>query len=203
MSHKLLNIGALLFFGLISAGLLLSNISSGKYRASITKVIDTSFEEDFLVYYAELYQLMQQPENGIQFVDIRDTESFSSGHIHGAINIPEATIFSKEYRKIFQQPGQKLLYSHEEQEAIYTAMILLGKGYSNIRVVAGGFDTIEAHVLNDVPDPSYRYYKDDKARFDYPRFMQSSVTGQNREKDPKSPVVPQVQTEVITIQGGC
>jgi rhodanese-related sulfurtransferase len=183
MSNKQLNLGVLLFFGLISLGLIVSNVSSGKYRTSITTVMDVSFDDDFLVGYAELYQLIQNPGNDIQFFDLRDPGSFASGHISGAINIPEKKIYSKEFRKALDQEGQKILYSHNEHEAVYAAMILLGKGYSNIRVVVGGFDTIEAYVLKDGLNPSYMYYKDDKARFDYPRFMDASGTGQNREAD--------------------
>ena len=203
MSNKLLNIGVLLFFGLISAGLIVSSLFSGKYHTSITTVMDVSLDDEFLIGYAELHQLLQNPGNGIHFIDLRDPGSFASGHISGAKNIPEAKIFSKEFRKVLDQEGQKILYSYKEHEAIYTAMVLLGKGYSNIRVVVGGYDTIDAHVLKEGPDPSYLYYKDDKARFDYPRFMESSGAGLNREADQKIPVVPQVQTEVITIQGGC
>ena len=203
MSNKLLNIGALLFFGVISLGLIISNFSSGKYKASNARVMQVTLQDDFILGYAELNEMMANPDKDIQFIDLRQPESFSMGHIPGAVNIPEKEICTKKFRKSLNTESLKLIYSDQEYEAVYAAMFLLGKGYKDIRVIAGSYEIIESHVLNGGFDPSYSHYRDDKARFDYPRFMESAAAGQSNETDTKSPLIPQVQTEVITVQGGC
>lgn len=203
MSNKLLNIGAIIFFGLISLGLIISGFSSGDYKTSNAEVMQVTMQDDFIVEYAELNDMLTNHDSDIQFIDLRKAESFAMGHIPGAINIPKEQICTKKLRKPLHDERLKLVYSDQENEAVYAAMFLLGKGYSNIRVIAGSYEMIESHVLKGGFDPSYSHYRDDKARFDYPRFMGTGTEGQNTESGTKSPVVPQVQTEVITVQGGC
>jgi len=203
MSIKLLNTGALLFFAVLMAGLLISRFSAGKYRSSNAGVLEISLQDDFIMEYAELVSIRNDTEHNLQFIDLRNAESFSQGHIPGAVNIPLNSIFEREYSKIFGEEGTKVLYSDQEMHAVHAALMLLGKGFRGIRVLPGSFSVIEAHILTERPDPAYLYYRDDKARFDYPRFMQGSATTGPESQKTSRPVIPAISAETVTVQGGC
>lgn len=134
----------------------------------------------------------------VVIVDLRDPEAFARGHVPGALNIPAREILDRKHRKAFRGNTQKLLYAGEEHVAATSAMLLLGKGVEHIRVIPGGIRQLEEHLLHAGKlDPAYRYFRDDKARFDYPRFMK--VAPQGPQKESKTPAIP----EMISVQGGC
>ncbi len=137
------------------------------------------------------------------FVDLRDPELFARGHIAGAINIPRDELFDKTHRKAFKDPVTKVLYSGEEKQTIHAALMLFGEGHTNIRVLPGSYDLIETHILTEAPDPAYFFYRDDKARFDYPRFMGSGSKPADAKTEQPVPSIPQIRTEAISVQGGC
>ncbi len=202
MTTKLLNNGAFLLFAMIMAGLLFNAIASKNYSLSNSRVLEAALEEDFLISYAELEHWLQKEADQVVFIDLRDSDSFARSHIPGALNIPAQDILAREHRKLMEQDEIKLLYAGEEHIAVTAAMILHGKAVENMRVVPGDFSSLEALLLgNDALDPAYRYYRDDKARFDYPRFMKTSPV-QTGEENPTT-TIPEIKTEVISVQGGC
>lgn len=204
MSNKLLNTGATLIFALIIIALLVSRFSSGKYGASNSKVLEVSMQDEFMMDYYELAAYMDHDfDKQVQFIDLRSPEAFSQGHIPGAVNIPQGELLDKSHRKVFKSEGQKVLYADEEMQTVHAALMLLGEGFTQIRIIPGSYDIIEAHVLKSNPDPAYMHYRDDKARFDYPRFMETNGPAQTQRAAQGVPVVPQVKTEVISVQGGC
>ncbi len=203
MTNKLLNTGAVLFFAFMMTALLVSKLSTGKYSKSNESVFELSLQDNFLMDYQELLAHQQDPSAKVMFIDLRGADLFGRGHIPGAMNIPQHEVLDKAHRKAFSEPITKVLYSGEEKQTIYAALMLLGKGYTNIRVLPGSYDLIETYILTEEPDPAYFFYRDDKARFDYPSFMGSGDKPAAGETDQPVPSVPQIRTEVISVQGGC
>lgn len=202
MTNKLLNTGALLFFAIIMLAVIISKFSSGHYGSANADVMEISTSDDFIMDYAEL-SATTQDMGDIQFIDLRSEEAFSNGHIPGAINVPVKDLLEKEHRGVFKSDHTKVLYSDQEMLTVHAAMLLLGKGYSVIRILPGSFDIIEEHILTDSPDAAYMYYRDDKARFNYNRFMQSGAGAAATDTESQVPAVPEVKTVQTSIQGGC
>lgn len=179
MKINTLNNGALLLFALIMAGLLFNAVFSKNYGRSNSAVLEAAMEPDFFISYGELESLFDTAEDrerisldDVVFIDLRDPEAFARGHVPGALNIPACEILDRKHRKAFRGNTPKILYAGEEHVAATSAMLLLGKGVEHIRVIPGGIHQLEEHLLHAGKlDPAYRYFRDDKARFDYPRFM--------------------------------
>lgn len=206
MTNKLLNTGALILFSILILAVIISKFSSGHYGSSNADVLRLSTSEGFIMDYAELHAATKNAGAGMHdmlFIDLRSAAEFSDGHIPGAINVPARELLEKAYKSLFSSDKTKVLYSDQEMVTVHAAMLLLGKGYSAIRILPGNYDIMESHILKDNPDAAFMYYRDDKARFDYPRFMHSSGRKAGGDSEPKTPVVPQVSTGPATIQGGC
>ncbi len=212
MKINTLNNGALLLFALIMAGLLFNAVFSKNYGRSNSAVLEAAMEEHFFISYGELETLLfpaNRDQNGqavpkgmdgAVIVDLRDPEAFARGHVHGALNIPAREVLDRKHRKALRGNNQKLLYAGEEHVAATTAMLLLGKGVEHIRVIPGDFRQLDEHLLHAGKlDPAYRFLRDDKARFDYPRFMK--VAPQGPQEQSKTPAIPEMK--VISVQGGC
>lgn len=200
MTNKLLNTGSLLFLAIVAVALLFNLLTSGKYKVSNARAMDISLQDDFIMNYGELDNIISSQEQQVQFIDLRDLEAFSAGHIPGAVCIPLSEILDKPGRKIFRESAAIVLYAEKESLAAAAAQVLAGKGYTGIRIVAGGYSDIEQYVLQTGLNQAYRFYKEDKAQYDYPRFMNGP---EQQSEDAAIPQLPGMKTEVITVQGGC
>lgn len=200
-----LNNGAFLLFLLVVGGLAIHALTAKPYGKSNTSVLQASLAEDFFITYGELEALLAAGgETGqLQIIDLRDPGEFAAGHLPGAVNIPAAEILNRQHRREFRgNKTQRLVYAAREHEAAVAAMMLSGSGIENVRVIPGGFQALEAHFFSTgTLDPAYRYYRDDKARFDYPRYMQVSPAGQQEERS--APAIPEIRTQIVSVQGGC
>lgn len=202
--HTLLKQSTLLLFFLIIAVVLFGFLSAGKYKTSNHAVLEMSSHPDFLVTYGELQQLLEAgQEQHILFIDLRSNEEFAAGHIPGAINIPLHKLLSDKHAKHVKRDNPLLLYAAQEQDAVYATMMLMGKGYTNSRALAGSFQLIEEQVLTGSLPVTFRYYHEEKANFDFPRYVGNNQVSQREEAKKELPVIPQIKTETIGVQGGC
>jgi rhodanese-related sulfurtransferase len=215
MKIKTLNNGAFLLFVLIIGGLLFNAVFSKDYGRSNAAILEAAMEEDFFISYGELETLLfaanmdhngQAVPKGTEtgsaqvFIDLRDPEAFARGHVPGALNVPAREILDRKHRKVFKRDVPKLLYAEEEHVAATAAMLLLGKGVEEVRVVPGSIRHLEEHLLQAGRlDPAYRFFRDDKARFDYPKYMKAGV--QEQQEQSTTPAIPEMQR--IAVQGGC
>lgn len=231
MKSSSLNNGAFLLFALIIVGLAIHALTAKPYAKSNESILQASLAGDFFITYGDLESLLVAthgegtgtadgsvgpaglsglnshlfPEGvgKLQIIDLREPGEFAAGHLPGAVNIPAGEILHREYRKVFRgNKTLRLIYAAEEHEAAVAAMMLMGRGAEHIRVIPGGFTMVEAHLLSTgTLDPAYRFFRDDKARFDYPRYMQVSPARQQEERN--APAIPELRTQVVSVQGGC
>jgi len=76
--------------------------------------------------------------DSIQFIDVRDKQVFSTGHIPSAINIPLSEL-EKDQDKI--SPVKKVIvYGKDEDEAKRSAITLFDLSFFNAYVLEGGLD---------------------------------------------------------------
>lgn len=202
MSTKLLNTGAWLITAIIAAGLLFSMVFSAGYKTSNARVVESNHLETTLVSYAELSAILENTPPNICIVDLRDAAAFASGHIPGAISVPFESLLEKKNLRTLRSHEQIILYAAHEQDATMAAMVLSGKGMVNTRFIPGGYDEILRLVIREGLDPAYKYYSTEKARFDYPRFMQAGEGAQTGTPSVK-PVLPNIKAETPTVKGGC
>ncbi len=203
MKVRLLNTGSLLLFALIMLALLFNLLASGKYKTSNTEVMASTLQDDFIMDYASLAGFLENPTAQTAFIDLRDATSFSVGHVPGAINIPRAELLNDSQLKVLRAYDLIVVYADKEYQAVTAAMLLLGKGIEAVRILPGGFAEINKYVLEDGLDPAYRFYSDEKARFDYPRFMHATGAASSAGEQAKPTIPAAIKTEVVTVQGGC
>jgi rhodanese-related sulfurtransferase len=81
-----------------------------------------------------------------QIIDLRSVEHYFKNHVPGALSLPLQEISQKRLQTLGVEPGnQVILYSTSESAASKGKVLLSVLGYSNVRVLAGGF----THWLED------------------------------------------------------
>jgi phage shock protein E len=202
MTQKLLNNLALILFAILIAALAFNLVAARNYKVSNRLVLEQAGFRAHVLDFADMNQwLHQEIPNPMILVDLREPEAFRAGHLEGAVNIPVDDVLKRKHRTTFEKKHPKLLIAEDEATAHAIRLILLGKGHENILVMAGSYHLLEQHVLQHF-DPSWAFFREEKAAWDYPRFMPNTGTArQAKEKTPS--IIPEMKTEVRTVQGGC
>ena len=87
----------------------------------------------------EPYKAAQAIKRGAALVDVREKEEFHRGHIQRALNLPRGTL-ELEIEKRFPNPElEMVLYCGAGNRSALAADNLQRMGYTNIRVIEGGF----------------------------------------------------------------
>jgi rhodanese-related sulfurtransferase len=84
-----------------------------------------------------------------QIIDLRSSEQYSENHVPGALSLPLQEVSQQRLQALGVEPGDSvILYSTSESATSKGKMLLGVLGYSNVRVLAGGF----THWLEDGQD---------------------------------------------------
>jgi rhodanese-related sulfurtransferase len=75
----------------------------------------------------------------LQIIDVRDSSRFAALSLPGALNIPPAAMFGKQWRDILgDETRRKVFLSDDERSARVAAALALALGYKNTSVLQGG-----------------------------------------------------------------
>jgi len=137
MQRKLLLAGAIV--AAIGAAALIGCAASAKSAASSAAYHQVSQQEA---------QSMMQSEIGYVIVDVRRADEFASGHIPGAINIPNESIGETRPVELPNLDQLIMVYCRSGRRSKQAAGKLAALGYANI-VEFGGINTWPGEVVTD------------------------------------------------------
>ncbi|RLD36577.1 MAG: hypothetical protein DRI73_00455, partial [Bacteroidetes bacterium] len=136
---------------------------------------------------------------------------FIKGHVENALNIPLTQLITKNTLNTFDKYAKEsvcmVLYGNNQMEANGPWMVLKQLGYSNVKVLLGGYDyySIKPGDTDKVPDVPEYYVE--KPKYDFAKIASetaSSVsTGDDAGTQPAAPVVPVRKKRKKAISGGC
>ena len=200
-----LNNISILFFSFVAIIVIINLFTNNNYGRSNHEVVKMLDATEYIFNYQELHAALNS--NEFLLIDLRTEEEFNAGHIPGAINIPFDQLLDSRNIRTIRRSNKKapVLYAGKEARAQTARMLLLAKGLkTDIRVMGGNYDTAVKYVLETF-QPAFAAYKDEKARFDYRRFMQASPTGHpERQREQPAGIIPALnQQQTTAVAGGC
>lgn len=81
-------------------------------------------------------------DENILLVDLRDPESFSAGHIEGAIPMPLSELADVAQIAALDEEGHVYFYADDPQDSYTAASLLKKQGMHDVRVIAGSWQQI-------------------------------------------------------------
>lgn len=200
MVIKQLNHSALFFFAFIMVAVAFCQLTAKNYGAS-NKHVAQIISDGGTVSYAGLHAILSADQtNGYLIVDLRPEKEFNNGHLPGAVNIPHDRLLKRKHQRTIKRAEDILLYSDHEHLTVAAWVTLIGQGHDNIHMIPGNYKTIKQFVIDDFT-PAHAHHNNDKARFDFPRFMNVKPVTPARET-PLRPGIPQVE-DSTPVAGGC
>ncbi len=204
--NKNLNNISILFFSFVAIIVVINLFTTKNYGRSNDEVVRLLYTHEYMFDYYELRNAISQQAGNFLFIDLRTEAEYDAGHIPGAINIPFDQLLESRNIKTVKRSGDQMpvLYAGSESKAQTARLLLLAKGMdAGIRVMGGNYKTAVEFAIEDFK-PAFAAYKDEKARFDYRRFMRPSPTGQPAKKrDQPAGIIPAVNQQTLSAQGGC
>ncbi len=205
-NNQLFN-GALIFF-LIFFGAIIFLYFNNKikvYKQAHSEVMQMISKDQHTFNYVDLYHYLNQENNDLLIVDLREAEAYAQSHLKGSINIPfEKVLERKNLRKLRQKNKPAVLYSSSQTKSAQALLLLKSLGVDNLHIIPGSYETINKKLLSsDYPDPAYFFYNSEKARWDFNRFF-GKQKSKKQTLDKHTHTIPEVpDMEPAAITGGC
>ena len=122
-----------------------------------------AFEGFEHVLNSDALEMQNDTENYV-FVDLRSPYDFEVAHVANAINIPTAFLLEKENMTLLKEQfaAEKtiVLYSQTERESISPWILLYQLGFTNTKVLMGGFECFVDQEANcPTTYPQYDFAK--------------------------------------------
>jgi len=166
------------------------------YKISVKQQAKELASKDvtFSLYEYLLYVKSNNPT--ILIIDIRSEKEFALGHLHNAVNVPFEKLIENTHNEYIDKSHHtaKVLYANSEAEAHRALSLLMMKGYSGFKVLAGGYAMANEHIHKNLA-PSYLHYTDESKQFNYQRLMPVQSSGASQKDE--------IKVDVSAPRGGC
>jgi rhodanese-related sulfurtransferase len=193
---------ATLLFAIVGIGtLLLQWIVAPDYQAKNETVLAAITDNNQKILPLQLEEIIAAGNlASYTLVDLRSPQDFSRGSLPGAINIPLGELLKSSSLKLMKKPGNPvILFSDDESQAAAASILLISKGFDDVKTLANDYDYIKTNVLESF-QPASAFSQSEKAKFDYNRFFRTGGSGDDSPKRTQ-PVI--IQTEIVKTKGGC
>lgn len=189
------------------------NSASSPYHFKVEP--KTFSEELFSIYQVtpdEAMEWMYDSSMAV-FVDIRAINEYENGHLENALNIPITQLLAPENKVLYDQwlrdSSVVVLYGNNQLEANAPWMLMYQLGYTNMRVLLGGYgyidrlylDALEEGEVYTLEDPAYDYagiIEGVKKEKELAKLKKEAP----KKQEVKKPVVVQ-KKEKKASEGGC
>jgi len=174
---KTLFTGIIIFAAIILLGLIFMPKPQKHYEMTEDEMLAKIMRFDGVAGPELIVDLIYNPNQKYQFIDLRSAPEYLKGHLPNAINIPVNHIFDKQYENIWKQKDKTiLLYYSDHAGACGSWMILNQIGYKNIKIVLGGYDYVNENIIKQYA-PLTGNFRDEKAKFDFAKIIGETSGG--------------------------
>ncbi len=156
----------------------------------------------------DMMQSVNAKENSAILIDLRNPYQYNRGTLDKAINIPVSDILDEDVISMLDDLQNKgktvILFAGDQQEANAPWMILNQLGYSNMKVLMGGFNYLSS-LKNNQSDTIKATYQTEIPDFDYAALIEQISGGKIKEPQNPQPeaIIPVQRTKRTATAGGC
>ena len=202
ISNKLPIIG-IAFILIVIFGLLTMEKPKHVWRMNTEQMLAKTLKHDYLIRHDKFFDIYFNHDSLYRFIDLRSAHDYQVSHLTGAVNIPLAKILNDEYKNILNQDKKiNVLYYSDQCGACGPWMILTQLGYKNNYVLAGGYDFVTQHIINEY-SPMLGNYSAEKAKYDYKKVINSTAGGGTSSSSSSAPIPVIKKKPQKEEEGGC
>lgn len=205
---KRLSVSIIGYLAIVLIGLLSFTTPSIQFNVDERQILAEIEEMNHEIFPDEALEYVIEQNPDYLLVDIRDEYRYLQNHLEGAINIPMNYLLDEENIKILDQATsdslQILFYGENQIQANAAWMLSYQIGYTNTKVMMGGFDLV--NDPNFDPDQIAAYLIEEP-KFDFYMMMEEAKDQmENPDQvvdEPAIQIIPVKRVENDIDEGGC
>ena len=203
ISNKLPILG-IAFILIVIIGFITMEKPKHHYRVNTNEMLAKTLKHDYIIKFDKFFDIYNNNDSLYRFIDLRSAHDFQVAHIKGAINIPLSKILSDEYKDIVNQDEKINVFYHTSQVgACGPWMVLTQLGYKNNYVLAGGYDYVKKHIIDEY-SPMLGDFSGEKAKYDYKKIISNTAGGSAASSSNTDAPAPIIKKKAMKEEeGGC
>lgn len=204
-----LTIAAILFVLVIIIGFITLNKPDFTYKLSTQLLVEELYNLDNEVLPDDIMDILAYGDSTMVLIDIRDPYAYQMGFLGEAINIPVSDIMRKESIAFFDEMQADsisvVIYANNQLEANGTWMMLKQLGYSNVKILLGGYSYLTNEDIDYYDMPEIPEYFVEEPAFIFSEVIANINSGQNIEAESTEPqtIKPIKRKKKAVAEGGC
>lgn len=203
-------IAVLFFVAILLIGFITLSKPDFEYGFTSTETLEQLLSLEDEMFPDEAMEIAYDETLPYKFVDIRNPYEFVKGNIEGSINIPFQNFLAAENVEFFDQMMQDsitlVIYGWDQTEANAPWMILKQLGYSNVKILLGGYgfysgETFDMYYESEIPQ-----YFVEEAKYNYLEIMESFANGSTvvgESTNNFETIIPVRKKKKAVVEGGC
>ena len=173
-----LTLSLIVFVLIIIVGLITMNKPEFSYKNNSAQVLKSILNKEGELIPEKAIFYAEENNPSFVFVDIRNPYEYIKGHIPNAINIPLTELLSKETMKTFDKYVRDkttiVIYANTQTEANGSWMLLKQLGYSDIKVLLGGFEYYSKELKGNEKVPETPEYFVETPKYDFAKIAKEA-----------------------------
>ncbi len=204
-----LSIAVLFFVAILFIGFITLSKPDFEYGFTTSETLEQilSFEDEMTP--DEAMKIASNETSAYTFIDIRNPFEYVKGNIEGSINIPFQNFLADEnvefFDKMMKDSITLVIYGWNQTEANGPWMILKQLGYSNVKILLGGYGFYSGETIDTSSESEFPQYFVKKPKYNYAEVMESLGNGNNMDEVSSAPqlVIPVRRKKKSVTGGGC
>ncbi len=203
-----LSIAVLFFVAILLIGFITLSKPDFEYGFTTSETLDQILSMEDEMTPDEAKEIVFDETPGYKFIDIRNPYEYVKGNIEGSVNIPFQNFLADENTEFFDEMLEDsitlVVYGWDQTEANSSWMILKQLGYSNVKILMGGYGFYSGETFDMYSESEIPQYFVEEPKYNFLEIMESMAGGAIIEETKVyEKVVPVRKKKKSVVEGGC
>lgn len=205
-----LTISTIVFVFILVLGFITFRTPDLVYQLSPELTLEELYNIENEIIPDEMMDILTYGDSNSVLIDVRDPYEYNKGYLGEAINIPVSEILKEESISFFEEMEKDsvivILYGEDQLAANGPWMLLRQLGFSNIKILLGGYDYLADEEIDYYDMPDIPLYLVEEPQINFAEFIEEASLNlgqiEKQIEEPKQ-IKPVKRKKKVVAEGGC
>ncbi len=203
-----LSVAVLFFVAILVIGFISISKPDYEYGFTVSETLEQLLSYEDEMTPDEAMEIVYDETPGYKFIDIRNPYEYVKGNIEGSLNIPFQNLLADENVEFFDEMKEDsitlVVYGWDQTEANGPWMVLKQLGYSNVKILMGGYGFYSGETFDMFYESEIPQYFAEEPQYNFLEVMESFANGSIVEEvEAYETIAPIRKKKKAVVEGGC
>lgn len=177
------------------------------YQLDMKQSLEMLHDSNAYFYPARLADVLNKTEQNVVLIDLRNNFEFGQGAIPGAENISTVDLTREEnierLQELQKQGVTVVFYGEDQLEANGPWMLFNQLGFSNVKVLLGGYNYYRKYKGNATDSLMEDSYMKGVRKYDFSEVAVSTLVSDEEQNSDKPAINVTRRKKATIVSGGC